>query len=330
MSTEPKIIALSVDSSQDGVRLDRALAARVADTSRSRIARHIRLGAVTVDGELPARGPKTIVRAGQRIEYTPPPPESSELVPEPMDLDVLFEDEHFIAINKAAGIVVHPAPGHRHGTLVHGLLHRFQREGATPTVGAETGRPGIVHRLDQGTTGVILVAKRDAAHEALARLFQERAIEKRYIAFCAGEPAEAHGRIETRYGRHPRDRKKFSSKVSAGKNAITEFRTEARYGGAARLGIQLHTGRTHQIRVHFADRGLPLIGDATYGYRPSRLPAALVPAAAGMHRPALHAESLCLDHPVTGASLRIEAPWPPDLCALADALADAADPPTKP
>lgn len=297
-------IELVVDSAYDGERLDRVLTALVEDTSRSAIQRHIEQGAVLIDGAPPARGAKTKVEAGQTIVYTPPPPEPITLEPEDIPLSILFEDEHYLAVDKPAGMVVHPALGHPRGTLVNAVLHHV---GAL--AGGDELRPGIVHRLDRGTTGVIVVAKHARAHERLAAAFAERRIEKIYVAVARGIVTPAVDTIDTLYGRHPTQRQKFSSRVARGKRAVTAYRVVETFAAASLVEVRLHTGRTHQIRVHFADRGFPLVGDATYGRQ-----------AHALGRPALHAHRLAFDHPLTGAAIALEAPIPEDLGALIAAL----------
>ncbi len=294
------VVEFVVDAEHHGERLDRVLTALVEDTSRSAIQKHLERGAVLVDGAPPARGAKTKVETGQRIVYTPPPPEPLELEPEDIPLSILFEDEHYVAVDKPAGMVVHPALGHPRGTLVNAVLHHV---GAI--AGGDEARPGIVHRLDRGTTGVIVVAKHTRAHELLAAAFAERRIEKIYLAVARGIVSPASDTIDTLYGRHPTHRQKFSSRVARGKRAVTAYRVLEAFDAASLVEVRLHTGRTHQIRVHFADRGHPLVGDSTYGRQTSEL-----------GRPALHAHRLAFEHPITGAAVALEAPIPEDLSQL--------------
>ncbi|MEQ9502173.1 MAG: RluA family pseudouridine synthase [Deltaproteobacteria bacterium] len=298
-------IELVVEAQHAGDRLDRTLAALVPDSSRTTLKKHIEQGAVLVDGEAPARGAKTKLEAGQKIVYTPPPPEPIELEPEDIPLSILFEDAHYLAVDKPAGLVVHPAVGHPSGTLVNAVLHHVGTlEGATGDV-----RPGIVHRLDRGTTGVIVIAKHVRAHELLAAAFAERRIKKTYLAVARGDVRPPQDTIDTFYGRHPTQRQKFSSRVAAGKRAVTEYEVLESFGTASLVQIQLHTGRTHQIRVHLADRGHPLVGDTTYGRQ-----------AHAIGRPALHAYRLAFTHPIEGSEVALEAPIPEDLGALIDSL----------
>jgi 23S rRNA pseudouridine1911/1915/1917 synthase len=302
------VIELEIDERYAGERLDRALAELLDDRSRALIQKHIEAGAVTIDGAQPKQGAKTKLHRGARIQYQPPPPEPIDLVAEAIPLSILFEDEHLLVLDKPAGLVVHPAAGHPRGTLVNAVLHHLQAD--LQGVGSPE-RPGIVHRLDRDTTGVIAIAKTARAHELLGHAFSERRVEKEYLAIVHGVPAPTEGTIDTLFGRHPRDRKRFSSKVLGGKRAITHYRVSELLQGASLLEIRLETGRTHQIRVHFADRGHPLVGDPVYGTRKPLAPFA---------RPALHSRRLTLDHPITGRKLTCEAPIPQDFLDLLEAL----------
>jgi 23S rRNA pseudouridine1911/1915/1917 synthase len=242
-----------------------------------------------------------------------------------MDLDVLYEDEHIIVIDKPAGLVVHPAPGHPDSTLVNALLaHCRDLSG----IGGEL-RPGIVHRLDKDTSGVMVATKTDAAHVALAEVFQAHRLEREYIALVApapAPPAPQQGTFSTLHGRHPVHRKQFTSRVQRGKPAITHWRLERHFGPdrgagvmAAQVRCRLETGRTHQIRVHLSEHGMPVIGDPLYGHR-YRDPE-LAALAHRLGRQALHAAVLGFAHPVTGAPLRFESPMPADMQSLAQSLA---------
>lgn len=306
---------LTIPEALDGERLDRALATLVEGTSRARIQKDLDAGAVLLNGQPPSRGAKTAVRTGDAVVYTPPPPEPLDLVAEDIPLDVVFEDEHLLVVNKAAGIVVHPALGHPRGTLVNAVLFHVRNLEAHPDADV---RPGVVHRLDRDTTGLICFAKHPEAHDKLAAKFKDRQIEKVYLAVTRGVPKPPKGTIETLYGRHPTDRKKFSSKVRSGKRACTHYETREVFRGAAHVRVTLDTGRTHQIRVHFADLGHPLVGDETYGRRR----AAKTPddPLATFARPALHAHRLAFAHPITGAPLELEAAVPDDLQSLLQAL----------
>jgi len=299
------VLVLLVPDSLDGERLDRALATLLPERSRAQIQKHIEAHAVQLDGEAPKRGNKTLVVAGQTIRYDPPPPEPLDLVAQDIPLDIVFEDEHLLVINKPAGLVVHPALGHHSGTLVNAVLHHVELE-----VDEGDVRPGIVHRLDRDTTGLIIVAKNERAHEGLARAFREREVRKQYLAVTKGVPKQRAATLDTWFGRHPTERKRFSSKVQGGKRAVTHYQTVEVFKGAALLEVSLETGRTHQIRVHLADLGHPLVGDPLYGRK----------GPISFERPALHAWRLAFAHPITALAMNFEAPVPPDLVALLETL----------
>lgn len=251
-------------------------------------------------------------RAGQRVLVRPLPPPPSEARPEDIPLAILYEDADLVVVDKPAGMVVHPAPGHPGGTLVNALLHHF---GALP--GQDAARPGVVHRLDALTSGVMVVARTPAAREGLMQAFAAHAIERAYLAVATGDPP-ARATYETLHGRHPRDRKRFSSRVARGKRAVTHVEVLERLHGAALVRCTLETGRTHQIRVHLADHGFALLGDPVYG-RPPKDPR-LRAAAEALGRQALHAAVLGFTHPVSGAPLRFETPVPDDLRRAIEAL----------
>ena len=308
-----------VDESIGRTRLDALLAGGGFGLSRARVQALIEAGCVTVDGA-PKRKPADKVDAGARVVMSVPPPAALDVVAEDIALRVVFEDAHLIAVDKPAGMVVHPAPGHASGTLVNALL--FHCRDLSGIGGAL--RPGIVHRLDKDTSGVMIASKHDAAHAVLAAAFADKtSMVREYLALCGPAPARDRFTLDTLHGRHPVDRKRFSSKVSQGKRAITHVEVEARFdpdgeGGpapapAARLRVRLETGRTHQIRVHASDHGFPLLADPVYGVR-ARTPR-LAAAAAAIGRQALHAELLEFDHPITGQRLRLHAPVPPDFAA---------------
>ncbi|MDM7952369.1 MAG: RluA family pseudouridine synthase [Cyanobium sp. CZS 25K] len=280
------------------MRLDRWLVSQRPEQSRARIQKFIEAGYVRVNG-VTGRA-KTPLRTDDTVELWMPPPEPLPyLVPQPMALDVLFEDEHLIVINKPAGLTVHPAPGNRDGTLVNGLLHHCPD---LPGIGGEM-RPGIVHRLDKDTTGCIVVAKSQEALVKLQVQIQKRIASREYLAVVHGRPAAESGTIVGAIGRHPADRKKYAVVTdTTGRHACTHWRLIEPLGDHALLRFRLDTGRTHQIRVHCAHMGHPIVGDATYG-RCRRLPVALPGQA-------LHAVRLALDHPISGERLVCEAELP--------------------
>jgi len=301
------------------VRLDAALPRLWPDLSRARAQKLIEGGQVTVGGAA-GKGSRRLA-GGERIEVTLPPPEPSGLVAQDLPLTVLHEDADLLVLDKAAGMVVHPARGTPAGTVVNALLHRLgpaaasDRSGAPPAPGGL--RLGLVHRLDKDTSGCLVVAKREAALTTLQAAFQARQVEKTYLALCHGRPPD-EGRLETLYGRHPADRTRYTTRVRSGRRAATGWRVRERFGDrAALLEVSLETGRTHQIRVHLSEAGWPLLADAVYGgaRREARLPPddPVRRAAEAVGRQALHAWRLAFAHPRTGRRLSVEAPLPPDL-----------------
>jgi 23S rRNA pseudouridine1911/1915/1917 synthase len=293
-----------------GSRLDAHLAHVFSDLSRSRVQSLIGEGRIRVDGR--ASKPAARLRGGEEIELELPPPRQSRAQAEDLPLEVLYDDRDLLVVNKAARMVVHPAAGHATGTLVNALLHRVK----DLDVGGEQ-RPGIVHRLDKDTSGCLVVAKRTAILETLQAAFKAREVEKIYAALVHGDPPDEL-RIDTPYGRHPVHRQRFSGRVKSGRRAVTEVRTTERFAGAAHVEVKLHTGRTHQIRVHLAEAGFPLLADSVYG-RPRPSPAVREIAQA-LGRQALHAWKLAFTHPRTGKALRFEAPIPPDFAAAEASL----------
>jgi 23S rRNA pseudouridine1911/1915/1917 synthase len=292
-------------------RLDAFVAARDGSLSRAQVQRLIEDGDVLVNGAVPAKAGLKL-RPGDEVLVRIRPPAPVEIAAEAMDLVVLHEDRHLIVIDKPAGMVVHPAPGHSSGTLVNALLaHCTDLAG----IGGEL-RPGIVHRLDKDTTGVLVAAKDEATLQALSAAFKAKTKGLReYRAVLAPSPATSAGTIRTLYGRHPVDRKRFSSKVAQGKNAVTHWEVIERLAaGAALVRCRLETGRTHQIRVHMADSGWPLVGDRTYGR--SRLPSPIGEAGEEIGRQALHAARLEFDHPISGERLRFATEPPADFQQL--------------
>ena len=312
--------ALVTELAEVGGRLDAVIAARIAALSRATVQRLIEDGQVTVHGQVATKA-GTRLKFGDPIVVRVPPAAPLEVVAEDLPLTILFEDADLIVIDKPAGLVVHPAPGHTRGTLVNALLfHCKDLSGIGGVL-----RPGIVHRLDKDTSGVMVATKSDRAHAALGAAFAAKSrgetggIHREYLAVASPAPAGTHGTLRTQYGRHPIHRKRFSSKVAGGKHAVTHWELVQPLHDAALLRLRLETGRTHQIRVHAADHGWPLIGDPVYGHRPRD--ARLADAAAALGRQALHAAVLAFAHPVTGERLTFTAPLPADLVALLAALA---------
>jgi 23S rRNA pseudouridine1911/1915/1917 synthase len=301
-------LTLTVPSSEPGIRLDIWLTRQLKDLSRSRIKSLIQSGQITLNGSAAKEHRKT--RAGDTIRVAIPPPEDSALRPEPISLDILYQDSDLIVINKPAGLVVHPAAGHSSGTLVNALLHHCPDLAG---IGGER-RPGIVHRLDKDTSGAIVAAKNERAMAALVAQFKARQVAKNYLALVWGKPTPAAGSIETLIGRHSRVRKLMSARPRKGRPALTHYETLKTFGDLALLKVHIVTGRTHQIRVHMAHLGHPVVGDRQYGPRSRKeLPA---PAPRQM----LHAERLELNHPTTGKRLTFTAPIPADMDALLKAL----------
>jgi 23S rRNA pseudouridine1911/1915/1917 synthase len=303
-------VELHVDDA--GGRIDKYLVTQLPDLSRSEVQRLITGGEVTVNGERAKASYK--VQRGDRIVLFVPVAQDPHLVAEPIPLDVVYEDEHLLVVNKPPDMVVHPAPGHEGGTLVNALLARY------PDLAAAGGdRPGIVHRLDRDTSGLILVSRSEKVHRALQRLFKDREVHKAYLALVHGLVQPSWARIEAPIGRDPAHRQRMAV-VQGGREAVTEYHVleslSSAVGPAAGdyclVRAEPHTGRTHQIRVHLASIGHPVVGDPVYGpRRRTHLPLA---------RQFLHAEQLGFRHPVTGSRIQLEAPLPPDLADVLDLL----------
>jgi 23S rRNA pseudouridine1911/1915/1917 synthase len=302
------------DGADAGERLDRVLQRHLPELSRTRFKQLILAGMVACEGAL-QRDPAQRVQAGQHFAITLPDPVDPVPAAQPMPLAIRFEDEHLLVLDKPAGLVVHPAPGNPEGTLVNALLAHC---GASLAGIGGVRRPGIVHRLDKDTSGLLVVAKTEPAHRALSRDFAARRIERAYGAFVWGVPMPAAGEISGNIGRSSSNRKKMVVvAASRGKPAVTRYRVERRFGDhAALIECRLLTGRTHQIRVHLAHAGHPLIGDPVYGTRAGRAVARLGPAGAAIiafPRQALHARLLGFSHPATGEKLTFESPLPVDM-----------------
>ena len=292
-----------------GERVDRALAAALPFLSRSRIKSLLEAGLVEGDGG-PVRDASRRVRPGERYTVRVPPAHPAEPLPQPMALSIVYEDDQLLVIDKPPGLVVHPAPGSRDSTLVNALLAHC---GESLSGIGGVCRPGIVHRLDKDTSGLLVVAKTDAAHAGLARQFLDRSIDRAYLALVWGVPSPPAGRIEGNIGRSQHDRKKMALRRIGGKAAATRYRTLRTYAKlAALVECRLDTGRTHQIRVHMTSRGHPLVGDRTYG-RPRSGAGPLFEALLAFPRQALHAAELGFEHPTLGRRLEFRSPLPPDL-----------------
>ena len=328
--TQPALIDLDIESEDHGARLDRVLARRLPQLSRTRLKDLILAGAVS-EGDDVLFKPSHLVATGDVISIVLPPPIDAEPKPEAIPLTIVYEDHDIIVIDKPAGLVVHPAPGHWQGTLVNALLHHC----ATSLSGiGGVKRPGIVHRLDKDTSGLLVIAKNDVAHHGLAAQFADHGrtggLHRRYMALCWGVPDRPRLTIDGAIGRDPRNRQKMALVApGAGRPAITHVELLAQFNiagqnGAALLACTLETGRTHQIRVHLTHIGHPLMGDETYGAgfktKASKLSPPAREALETLARQALHAAELGFQHPVTGENMRFLSPLPPDLTHLRSAL----------
>ena len=314
-----------MDETGAGERLDRWLAGVMPGLSRARLQAIITGGGVLVDGRV-AR-PSLRLKTGQSISVQLPAPQAAVPLPEDIPLAVVYEDRHLLVVDKPAGLVVHPGAGRATGTLVNALLHRVRDLSGIGGV----VRPGIVHRLDRGTSGLLVVAKDDASHLALSRQFSGRTVEKEYLAVVLGVPRAAEGTIDVPIGRDPIHRKRMSIRARRGRAARSTYRLVEALDGAALLRVRIATGRTHQIRVHLATLGHPVAGDPVYGGR--RRPASRRPEARAalesLSRPALHAAHLAFTHPASGERVSFESPLPEDLQALLAALRPAHRPATN-
>lgn len=309
------VIAITAENA--GQRLDAFLAAAVPKLTRSAVQRLIEQGQVLLDGKVVKASHK--LSAGEQVAITIPAPEPATAVAEEIELNILFEDADVIVVNKAAGMTVHPGAGINSGTLVNALLgHCSDLSG----IGGEV-RPGIVHRIDKDTTGILVVAKNDAAHEGLARQFSDHSVKRVYHAMVFGSPRTDKGKIEGIIGRHPVDRKKMSGKARHGRNAVTHWQVIARFPEVTLLKLKLETGRTHQIRVHLSEAGYPLLGDAVYG-GDARLgnikDAKLKSLIKGLGRQALHAKVLGFVHPCKGEYVEFTTELPEDMQRIIDYL----------
>ena len=302
-----------IGPAQQGLRLDQAAAELFPDFSRSRLQAWIRSGALRLDGQ--QIRPRDKVTEGAVMTLEAEPEKEVQWLGEDISLDLVFEDDSIIVLNKPAGLVVHPAAGHQAGTLVNALLHHEPELANLP-------RAGIVHRLDKDTSGLMVVARTLQAHAHLVAQLQERTVKREYSAVCIGAMTGG-GTVQASIGRHPRDRKKMAVLSVGGKSAVTHYRIAYRFAHHTHINVQLETGRTHQIRVHMAHLHYPLVGDATYGSRP-RIPRGaaqvLIDMLRQFPRQALHAKTLGLTHPRSEELQQWEVPLPPDFQQLLDVL----------
>lgn len=311
---DEEIHAFTVQPEQHGARLDRLLSDLVPALSRTRVKALILGGRLTIAGRTVAE-PSLRVNSGDDLLLTVPPPVDDRPRPQARNLDIVYEDADLIVVNKPAGLVVHPAAGNPDNTLVNALLAHCGQ--SLSGIGG-VRRPGIVHRLDKDTSGLLVVAKNDAAHTGLSALFAAHDIVRRYDALVRGVPRPSRGTIEGNIGRSQRNRKKMMVLKQGGRHAVTHFETVERFGGlAAHVSCRLETGRTHQIRVHMTSIGHPVLGDSTYGRAPGKPLAALIGA---VPRQALHAAELGFVHPLTGETLHFTSPLPDDIEALRRSL----------
>ena len=311
-------LTFTIPDDSEGVRLDRFLVSVLADHSRSQIQRLIKDGHVLVGG----RSARTNqpVRTGQDVSIDIPEPVEPVVRPEALPLPIIYQDRDVIVVDKPAGMVVHPAAGHASGTLVNALLHHVDDLSG---IGGEK-RPGIVHRLDRGTSGLMVVAKHDTAHEELARQFREREVEKEYIALVWGE-VMAGRRIDEPIGRDPSNRKKMSARARRSRDAVTRIVRAEHLRMLTLAHVAIHTGRTHQIRVHLSAIGHPIVGDALYGGLHRRVPGDLR-AVTHLQRPFLHAGRLAFKHPADGRRMEFTSELPEDLQRVLDELRESNEP----
>jgi len=308
-------IDIRLQPAHAGWRLDRALAAAVPTLSRERLKALIRSGAVETSGK-PLRDPALKVRGDESFRVAVPEPQPAHNEPQDIPLNIIFEDEHLLVVDKPAGLVVHPAAGNLDGTLVNALLHHCA--GKLSGIGG-VARPGIVHRIDKDTSGLLVVAKTDVAHEGLARQFATHSIDRRYLAIVSGVPKTAEGKIDAPLARSATNRKKIAIvEGGRGKRAVTHWTRLHVLTDAALVECQLETGRTHQVRVHMASIGHPLVGDPVYG-RSGKTHGKLLKELQ-FHRQALHATELGFTHPVTRHRLSFSSPMPPDMQELFNVL----------
>ena len=309
------IISVSLDAGHAGWRLDRALADAIPTLSRERLKALINSGALEREGAA-VRDPSSKVKGGEQFSLAIPEPEPAHNVPQDIPLNIVFEDDHLLVVDKPAGLVVHPAAGNRDGTLVNALLHHC--DGSLSGIGG-VARPGIVHRIDKDTSGLLVVAKTDVAHEGLARQFAAHSIDRRYLAIVNGVPKPSEGTVDAPLARSAANRKKIAIvEGGRGKRAVTHWRRIQALRDAALVECRLETGRTHQVRVHMASIGHPLVGDPVYG-RSGKTHGKILKELQ-FHRQALHAAELSFTHPVTKRRLSFASAMPPDMQELFEAL----------
>ena len=314
MGSGVSIIETMIGEAQHGLRLDKALAELLPDLSRERMKSLIVEGQVTSAGR--TLSPSMKVAAGQTFSISIPAPVDAEAVAQDIPLTIIYEDSHLIVVDKPAGLVVHPAAGNLDGTLVNALLHHCR--GQLSGIGG-VARPGIVHRIDKDTSGLLVVAKSDRAHEGLAEQFKAHSIDRLYAAIVYGLPKPPAGTVDTWIGRSDSDRKKMAvHREGRGKHAVTHYRTVERLAGAALVECRLETGRTHQVRVHMTHLGHPLIGDPVYSRERKGFKSIL--ETLGFRRQALHAKQLGFIHPVTGQKLSFDSALPIDMQELLSEL----------
>lgn len=314
MPDAPRAATLIISEADAGRRVDQVVTAHLRDMSRSQVQRLIREGSVTIAGRPIKSG--ALATPGAVVTVTMPPAAPAALRAEPLPLAILHDDADLVVVDKPAGLVVHPSAGHASGTMVNALLHHV---GGLSGIGGRE-RPGIVHRLDKGTSGVMVIAKHDRAHRDLARQFHDRLVEKEYVALVWGRPPMGRS-FDQALGRDPRHRQKISSRARHGRPAITTLRSVEPLGPVSLVRVAIATGRTHQIRVHLSEAGFPVVGDALYGGSRRRTG---LRAVAALDRPFLHAARLSFAHPADGRRLTFEAPLPADLDAVLTAARRAA------
>ncbi len=311
------VLTFTATESEERRRLDTVIATRFSALSRSYAGRLIRAGHVTVNGLAKKSG--YVTRCGDVIRADIPPPQPITCKPEPIPLSVIYEDADLIVLNKPSGLVVHPAPGHKRGTLVNGLLYHCQD---LKGIGGEL-RPGIVHRLDKDTSGTMVAAKNDMAHAGLSLQFKKRQVQKQYQALVCGAMKESTGVIRLPIGRHPTDRKKMSTKSRRSRPTETRWKVKETFFGATLLEVELKTGRTHQVRVHFSATGHPVVGDAKYGGKKKwkdLVSQEIRDILKSVPRQMLHAWRLRFEHPRTGESMGFESPLPEDMASVIESL----------